>query len=102
MLALQNKNFEFAKIFIELFNKKLDIKHSNGFNIFDYAFKNGSSLSVECIEFINTMLIIYDKVIDDQFLTNIQVIEEILYLIYAKIMPYIYMKDYLFLIKKML
>jgi hypothetical protein len=48
------------------------------------------------------MLIIYDKVIDDQFLTNIKDIEEILYLIHANIMPYIYMKDYLLLIKKML
>jgi hypothetical protein len=72
MLALQNKNFEFAKIFIELFNKELDIKHldNNGFNIFDYAFKNGSSLTDECIEFINTMFKIYDKEIDDQFLNQ--------------------------------
>jgi ankyrin repeat protein len=72
MLALQNKNFEFAKIFIELFNKELDIKHldNNGFNIFDYAFKNGCSLTDECIEFINTMFKIYDKEIDDQFLNQ--------------------------------
>ena len=42
MLALHNKNFEFAIIFIELFSKELDIKHlgDSCFNIFDYALKN--------------------------------------------------------------
>ena len=72
MLALQNKNFEFAKIFIEIFKKEIDIKHldNNGFNIFDYAFKDGASLTDECINFIKTMFKIYDNEIDNQFMNQ--------------------------------
>ena len=70
MLALKNKNFEFAEIFMETFKNEIDIKHidNNGFNIFDYAFKNGSCLTDECIKFIKTLFKIYDEDIDHQFL----------------------------------
>ena len=70
MLALKNKNFEFAKLYIQIFKNEIDIKHidNNGFNIFDYAFENGSSLTESCIIFIKTLFDIYDKEIDKQFL----------------------------------
>ena len=71
MLALQNKNFEFAEIYIQIFKKEIDIKHldNNGFNIFDYAFDKGSSLTEPCIKFIKTLFEVYDKdIIDKQFL----------------------------------
>ena len=70
MLALKNKNFELAEIMIQIFEKNIDIKHidNNGFNIFDYAFKNGSSLNEYCHQFIKTMFKIYDTDINSQFL----------------------------------
>ena len=72
MLALKNKNFELAQLFIEIFQKEINIKHldNNGFNIFDYCFKDGSSLMEECIQFIHTMLKIYGNDIDSQFLNQ--------------------------------
>ena len=71
MLALQNKNFEFAEIYIQIFKNEIDIKHidNNGFNIFDYAFEKGASLTEPCIKFIKTLFDVYDKdIIDKQFL----------------------------------
>ena len=70
MFALKNKNFEFAQLFIEIFKNEINIKHidNNGFNIFDYAFQDGYSLTEECIQFIYTMFNIYKKDIDGQFL----------------------------------
>ena len=70
MLALKNKNFEFAEIYIKIFKNEIDIKHidNNGFNLFDYAFQNGSSLTQDCINFIKTLFNIYEKEIDKQFL----------------------------------
>ena len=72
MLALKNKNFDFAQIFIELFKNEINIKHvdNNGFNIFDYAFKDGASLTDECLEFITKMFEIYGKDIDSEFLNQ--------------------------------
>ena len=72
MLALKNKNFIFAEIYIKTFKNLLDIKHidNNGFNIFDYAFQNGSSLTQECINFIKTLFTIYEKDLDEQFLNT--------------------------------
>ena len=72
MLALKSKNFEFAKLFIEIFKNEIDIKHldHNGFNIFDYAFKDGYSLTEECIQFIYTMFKTYEKDIDSNFLNQ--------------------------------
>ena len=54
MFALKNKNFEYGQILIETFKKKIIIKHidTNGFNIFDYAFNKGYSLTDECLSFI--------------------------------------------------
>ena len=71
MLALQNKNFEFAENYIKIFKNEIDIKHidNNGFNIFDYAFEKGASLTDQCIKFIKTLFEVYDKdIIDKQFL----------------------------------
>ena len=70
MLALKNRNFSFAEIYIKIFKSSLDIKHidNNGFNIFDYAFQKGSSLTSSCINFIKTLFNIYEKEIDKQFL----------------------------------
>ena len=72
MLALKNGNFEFGKILIEAFKKKINIKHidSNGFNIFDYAFSKGKSLTDECIQFIKSMFDIYKNIIDKAFLNT--------------------------------
>ena len=71
MLALQNKNYEFAEAYIQIFKNEIDIKHidNNGFNIFDYAFENGASLTESCIKFVQTLFDVYDKdIIDKQFL----------------------------------
>ena len=70
--GLKNKNYEFAKILIENYSKEINIKRldNNGLNIFDYIFKNGSSLLNECIDFIKTMFKIYGKVLDKQFLNS--------------------------------
>ena len=72
MLALRNKNFEFAQILIETYKKDIDIKHldKNGFNIFDYAFKDGASLTDECVQFIKMMFKIFGDEIDGQFLNQ--------------------------------
>jgi len=72
MLALKYGNFEFGKILIETFKKKINIKHidSNGFNIFDYAFDKGKSLTDECILFIKSMFDIYKNLIDKEFLNK--------------------------------
>ena len=72
MLALKNKNFEFAEIMIETYKKDIDIKRldNNGFNIFDYAFIDGASLTDECIQFIKTIFKIYGDDIDGQFLNQ--------------------------------
>ena len=70
MLALKNKNFDFAENYIKIFKNEIDIKHidNNGFNIFDYSFENGSGLTEPCIRFIKTLFNVYDKDIDKQFL----------------------------------
>ena len=70
MFALKNKNFEFGQLFLEIFKNEINIKHidNNGFNIFDYAFQDGYSLTEECIQFIYTMFNIYKNDIDGQFL----------------------------------
>ena len=70
MLALKNKNFELAELYLQTFKDQIDIKHidNNGFNIFDYAFENGSSLTEPCIKFIKTLFDVYDKDIDKLFL----------------------------------
>jgi len=70
MLALKNKNFDFAQIFIELFKNEINIKHvdKNGFNVFDYAFKDGASLTDECLKFTTKLFEIYKKDIDSEFL----------------------------------
>ena len=72
LLALKNKNFEFAQLFIDIFKKEIDIKHfdNNGFNIFDYTFKDGYSLTDECIQFIKSIFKIYGNDIDSQFLNQ--------------------------------
>ena len=72
MFALKQKNFELAKIFIEEYNKEINIKHidNNGFNIFDYAFCEGSSLTYECIDFIKSIFNAYGKNIDQKFLNT--------------------------------
>ena len=61
-----------AKIFIENYSKEINIKNidNNGFNIFDYAFKDGASLIDECIDFINSMFKIYEKDLDKSFLSS--------------------------------
>ena len=70
--ALKNKNFELAKILIENYSKEINIKNidNNGFNVFDYAFKDGASLIEECIEFIDSMFKIYQKDLDKNFLNS--------------------------------
>ena len=70
--ALKNSNFELAKIFIEDYSKEINIKNidNNGFNIFDYAFKDGDSLLDTCIDFTKTMLKIYEKDLDKKFLNS--------------------------------
>ena len=57
MFALKQRNFELAKIFIEEYNKEIDIKHidNNGFNLFDYDFCEVSSLTYEYIDFIKSI-----------------------------------------------
>ena len=72
MLALKSKNFEIAQLLIEIFSKEINIKHidKNGFNIFDYAFKDGYSLTEECAQFIYTLFKIYGKIIDSKFLNQ--------------------------------
>ena len=72
MLALKNKNFELAQMLIETFKKKINIKNidNNGFNIFDYTFKKGNSLTDECISFIYSLLAIYKNEIDGNFLNQ--------------------------------
>ena len=72
MLALKTKNFEIAQLLVEIFKKEIKIKHidKNGFNIFDYAFKDGYSLTEECIQFIYTIFKIYGDDIDSKFLNE--------------------------------
>ena len=72
MFALKNKNFEYGQILIETFKKKINIKHidNNGFNIFDYAFSKGYSLTDECLSFIYSMFNIYKNEIDGKFLNQ--------------------------------
>ena len=72
LVALENNSFYFAIELIDLCKDKINISHldNNNLGIFDYCGKNGNIFKEECIEFINKVIEIYPKIINDEFLNK--------------------------------